>query len=79
MEVISVPQNDRRFEVFVEIALGEAFNGGLGADGHEDWGGDVAVFGVEDAGAGARYWALGDEFEGDLAGQPFSLGGQDSQ
>ncbi len=51
---------------FGEVALGEAFDGGLGADGHEDRGFDGAVGGVENAGAGAGVRALGQEFEGDL-------------
>jgi len=74
-EMVSVSQNDGGFEIFPKIPLREAFYGGLGSDGHERGGGDVAVWGVKNAGAGAGYGAFGEEFEGDLAGQVFSLGG----
>ena len=68
-EVVGVSEDDGRFEFFPKVALGEAFDGGLGADGHEGGRGDVAVFGVQDAGAGAGYGACGEEFESDLTGQ----------
>ncbi len=54
-EVVGVGEDDRRVEIVPEVALGEAFDGGLGADRHEDGGGDVAMFGVEDAGARASF------------------------
>ena len=66
-QVVGVAEDDAGVEVFPEVALGEAFDGGLGADGHEDGRRDVAVFGVQNAGAGAGFRAFGEEFEGDLA------------
>ena len=66
-EVIGVGEDDFGAEVLGEIALREAFDGGLGADGHEDGSFDIAVGGVEDAGAGAGVGAFGDDVEGDLA------------
>lgn len=75
VQVIGVAEDDGGLEFVVEVALGEAFNGALGADGHEDGGGDVAVGGVEDTGPGFGFRTLCKEFEGDLAGQVFSLGG----
>jgi len=68
-EVVGVCQDDLGVEV-LEIALVEGFDGRLGADGHEHGGLDIAVGGVEDAGAGAGSGALGEEFEGDLAQIP---------
>ena len=53
-------------EVGCEVALIESFDGGLGADGHEDWRLDAAVGGVEEAGASACSGALGDDLEGHL-------------
>ena len=68
-EVVSVAEDDRGAQVFPKVALSEAFDGALSADGHEDRGGDIAVFGVQDAGAGPGEGAFGLEFKGDLAGQ----------
>jgi hypothetical protein len=68
-EVIRIAEDDGGAKVFGEVALREAFDGGLRTDGHEDGRGDVAVFGVEDARAGAGYRAFGLKLEGDLAGQ----------
>ena len=68
-QMVGVAEDDAGLEIIPEIALGEAFDGRLGADRHEDGRGDVAVLGVENAGAGARYRAFGEEFKGDLTGQ----------
>ena len=68
-KVVGVAEDDGGTEVFPQVPLGKAFDGGLGADGHKNRGGDVAVFGVEDSGAGAGLRTLGEEFKGDLAGQ----------
>ncbi len=69
-EMVGIGKNDAGLKFVEEIALVQAFHGGLGADRHEDRGGDVAVFGVQDAGAGPGNGAFGEEFEGDLPGQP---------
>ena len=53
-QVIGVGQDDAGVEILREVALGEPFDGGLRADRHEDGRFDVAVRGVQQAGAGAR-------------------------
>ena len=63
VEMVGVGEEDLDAEVFGEIALGESFDGGLGADGHEDGSFDFAVGGVEEPGAGTGLGALGDDFE----------------
>ena len=68
-QVVGIAEDDGRAEVVPKVALAESFDGRLGADGHENGRGDVAMGGMEDARAGARDGALGEEFEGDLAGQ----------
>ena len=73
-KMVGIGEDDGCFEVFPQIALAEAFHGGLCSDWHEGWGGDVAVLGVKNAGAGMCYGAFGEEFKGNLAGQVFSLG-----
>jgi hypothetical protein len=72
-KMVSVGEDDGGFEIFPKIPLREALHGCLGSDGHEGGGGDIAVLSVKDAGAGAGYRAFGEKFEGDLAGQVFSL------
>ncbi len=57
----------RHAEIFGEVALGQSFDGGLRAHGHEDGRFDGAVRGVQQAGAGAGVGALGHHFEGDLS------------
>ena len=66
VEMIGVGQQDADAEIFGQVALGEPFDRGLGAHGHEDGGFDGAVGRMQQAGAGARSGALGDDFEGDL-------------
>ena len=61
--------DDAAAQFLAQVALGEAFDGGLRAHGHEDGRGNVAVIGVEDAGAGAGHGAFGEEFEVDPARQ----------
>lgn len=73
--MVGVAEDDGGFEFVVEMALGETFDGALGADGHEDGGWDVAVSGVEDTGPGVGFRTLREEFEGDLARQVFILMG----
>ena len=63
IEVVGVGEEDFDAEVVGEVALVESFDGGLGANGHEDRGLDDTVRGVEEAGAGARGGALGDDFK----------------
>ena len=58
----------------MKMALGETFNGPLGADRHKDGGRDIAVGGVENSGAGPGFGTFREEFKGDLAGQVFILG-----
>ena len=69
-EMVGVGEDDAGLEFVPEIALVQSFDGGLRADRHEDGRRDVAVRGVQDAGAGACDRAFGEEFEGDLARQP---------
>ena len=69
-EMVGVAEDDAGLEIVPQIALAESFDGGLRADRHEDRGRDVAVRGVQDAGAGAGDRAFGEEFEDDLARQP---------
>jgi len=71
-KMVGVGQQDGDVEVFGKVALGQAFNGGLGSDGHENRGLDGAVRGVKQAGTGARPGALCHHFESDLP-QVFSL------
>ena len=66
IEVVGVGEEDGDAKVVGEIALRESFDGGLGADGHEDGGFDGSVRRVEQSGAGASVGAFGLEFEGDL-------------
>ena len=69
-EMIGVAEDDAGVEFVPKVALGQAFDCGLRADRHEDGGRDVAVRGVQNAGAGAGFRAFGEKFEGDLARQP---------
>ncbi len=69
-EMVGVRKNDAGVEFVPKVALVESFDGGLRADGHEDGRRDVAVGGVQNAGARARDRAFGEEFEGNLALQP---------
>ena len=66
-KMVGVGQQDADAEIFGEIALGQSFDGGLRADGHEDGRFDGAVGGVQKTGAGAGVGALGHHFEGDLS------------
>ena len=68
-EMVGVAEDDAGLEFVPEIALVQPFDRCLCTDGHEDGRRDVAVFGVQDAGAGACDRAFGEEFKGDLAGQ----------
>jgi len=62
-EVIGVGEQDLDAQILREVALGEAFHGGLGADRHEHRGIDDAVRGVETARARTGDGAFGLEFE----------------
>jgi hypothetical protein len=53
-------------EIFGQVALGESFDRGLRADGHEDRRFDGPVRRVQQSRAGAGVRAFGDDFEGDL-------------
>ena len=66
VKVVGVGQQDADAEFFGEVALGQALDRGLGADGHEDGGFDGSVGRVQQPGAGAGLGALGDHFERDL-------------
>jgi len=57
--MIGVGEDDAGVKIAGEVALGDAFDGGLGADGHEDRRLDDAVVGVEESGASASGGALG--------------------
>lgn len=57
--MISVSEDDGRAQFFGQIPLREAFDGGLRAHGHEHGGGNVPVFRVENAGAGAGFRTFG--------------------
>ncbi len=58
-QVIGVRQDDFGVQLAGQIALHDAFDGGLGADGHEDRGFDDAVGGVDASSARASVGALG--------------------
>ena len=62
-QVIGVGQDDLGIEFVCQIALHDAFDGGLRAHRHEDGSFDDAVRGVDAAGARAGVGALGDEFK----------------
>ena len=66
VKVIGVGQQDRHAEIFGEIALGEPFDRGLGADRHEYRGFDGPVRRMEQSRAGTGVRTFGDDFEGDL-------------
>jgi hypothetical protein len=67
VEVISVAEDDGRFQIFPEVALGKPFDGCLGTDWHEDGRGDVAMLGVQNAGTRARHRTFCLKFESNLA------------
>ena len=52
-QVVGIGEDDGGMEIFAEIALAQAFDGGLSSDRHENRGRNVAVFRVKDTGAGA--------------------------
>ena len=64
-----VGKDDGRTQVVPEISLGKALDGGVRPDRHKGGRLDIAVRGVQNAGAGMGFGALGQEFEGDLASQ----------
>ena len=66
-QVIGIGEQDLDVEILGEVALGQSLDRGLRADGHEDGRLDVAVRGMEQAGAGAGVGTLGKDFEGNLA------------
>jgi len=61
--MIGVAEEDFRVEVVEYVAREDAFDGRLGADRHEDRCFDVAMRGVENAGAGASFGAGSEEVE----------------
>ena len=61
--MIGVGEDDLGVQLVGQVALGEAFDGGLRADRHEDRRLDGAVGGVEQAGARAGVGAFGLQFE----------------
>ena len=61
--MISIGEDDAGIELAGKVALEDAFDRRLGADGHEHGRLDDAVIGVEEAGAGARGGTLGLDFE----------------
>ncbi len=65
IKMIGIGEQDFDAEVVREVALVEAFDRGLGTDGHENRGLDGAVGSVENARASAGGGALGDDFKGD--------------
>ena len=66
VEVIGIGQQDLDAQILGQVALGEALDGSLRTDGHENGSFNGAVRCVEQAGASARVGAFGDDFEGDL-------------
>jgi hypothetical protein len=62
-EVVGVAEDDAGVEVAQKVALRNALDRGLGANGHEDGGFDGAMRGVEEAGASAGVRASGEDFE----------------
>jgi len=66
IKMIGVGQQDLHAEIVGQVALAEAFDGGLRAHRHEDRGLDGSVRRVQQAGARPRVGALGNHFEGDL-------------
>src|ERR1019366_9183813 len=66
VEVVGVGQQNGDAQIFGQVALGQAFDCGLRADGHEYRRFDDAVRRMEQSGAGAGVRAFGDDFEGDL-------------
>jgi hypothetical protein len=60
IEVISIGKDDGGVKVLPKIALGQAFDSRLGAYGHEDGRGNVAVRCVENTGARPCFRALGE-------------------
>ena len=66
VEVVGVGQQDRNAEIFGQIALGEPFDRGLGADRHEDRCFDGPVRRMQQSRAGTGVGAFGNDFKGDL-------------
>jgi len=66
VEVIRVAQQNADAEILRKVALGESFDGGLRADRHEHGRLDIAMPGMQDAGAGARDWTFCLDLEADL-------------
>src|SRR6266478_2525183 len=66
IKMIGVGEQNRGIEVLGEVALGEPFDRGLRADGHEHGRFDIAVSGMQHTGAGACDRTLGLNLEGDL-------------
>ena len=64
--MIGVGEQETNAQVFAEIALGQPFDCGLRAHGHEDRCFDGSVRGVEQAGARTCCAALGHYFKGNL-------------
>lgn len=56
-EMVRVAENDLGVKVVQKVAWEDAFNGSLGADRHEDRSLDIAMRGVEDAGARSCFGA----------------------
>jgi hypothetical protein len=69
-EMVGIAEDDAGVEFVPQIALVESLDGSLRPHGHEDRGRDVAVCGVQNAGAGSGDGTFGEEFEDDLARQP---------
>jgi hypothetical protein len=57
--MIGVAKENACVDVIGEVALGEALNGRLRANRHEDRGFDIPVRGAQDSGAGAREGTFG--------------------
>jgi hypothetical protein len=66
IKMIGVGEQNSGIEVLGEVALGEPFDRGLRADGHEDGRLDIAVSGMQHTGAGACDRTLGLNLKGDL-------------
>ena len=68
--MIGGAEDDPGGELLEQVARREAFDGGLGADRHEDRRFDRAMRGVEQAGAGVGVRAGGLDLEAERGRQP---------
>eukprot|EP00456_Euglypha_rotunda_P050579 TRINITY_DN40712_c0_g1_i1.p1 TRINITY_DN40712_c0_g1~~TRINITY_DN40712_c0_g1_i1.p1 ORF type:complete len:123 (-),score=17.50 TRINITY_DN40712_c0_g1_i1:313-681(-) len=63
VEVVGIRQNDFGVQILFQLRRGQAFDGSLGADGHENGGFDDSVRGMNPSGTGAGDGAFGLQFK----------------